>query len=388
MLAGVLSFTSCEKDDDSNPVLQKPTEFKLNTPSLANQVIDLDKSENVILTCTQPNYGFPIVAKYAVQVSLDEDFAAFRELDKNDYDTVRIDAKSSDIAVKLSELIAEKGQTEAGSPFVQAVYFRLRAYVTPLGSEDIIEGTEILSNVVKFNNMRFSWTLKPLELPETLYLTGAFSGWDWSKSVAMAQLHSNKYVLWHPVYIDGDGIKFNLNKEWDGNEQGFTNDYVTIDDVAGAGVKDNGGNLAVDNPGWYIVVISTRIEGRSYYYHVSLQAPDFWMIGTVTDMGDNAWDAMLNGWKLTVPTTADGDFVSPAFAANAASDSGVRCYAMVKGWDFASQQYIDPTWWKSEFMVFDGKIVYRGAGDDQERVAGSAGQKLYLNFSTDTGKIE
>jgi hypothetical protein len=39
-------------------------------------------------------------------------------------------------------------------------------------------------------------------------------------------------------------------------------------------------------------------------------------------------------------------------------------------------------------MVFDGKIVYRGAGDDQERVAGAAGQKLYLNFGNETGEIK
>ena len=45
-------------------------------------------------------------------------------------------------------------------------------------------------------------------------------------------------------------------------------------------------------------------------------------------------------------------------------------------------------WWKSEFMVFDDVIVYRGTGDDQDRVAGSVGQSLYLNFSKDTGEIK
>ena len=45
-------------------------------------------------------------------------------------------------------------------------------------------------------------------------------------------------------------------------------------------------------------------------------------------------------------------------------------------------------WWKSEFMVFDGKIVYRGTGGDQDRVMGSAGEKLYLNFGNETGEIK
>ena len=39
-------------------------------------------------------------------------------------------------------------------------------------------------------------------------------------------------------------------------------------------------------------------------------------------------------------------------------------------------------------MVFDGKLEYRGAGGDQDRVPVTAGQKLYINFTNDTGRIE
>ena len=79
-----------------------------------------------------------------------------------------------------------------------------------------------------------------------------------------------------------------------------------------------------------------------------------------------------------MPATKDGDFVSPAFAHAADSDSGLRAYVKIPGQD----------WWKSEFMVFGKKLVYRGAGDDQERVAVTAGQKMYVNFSNDTGDIK
>ena len=82
--------------------------------------------------------------------------------------------------------------------------------------------------------------------------------------------------------------------------------------------------------------------------------------------------------KLDIPTTLDGQFVSPAFAKSVpgGDGDGVRAYVKIEGFD----------WWKTEFMVFDGKIKYRGAGGDQDRVAGSAGQKLYLNFANDTGE--
>lgn len=45
-------------------------------------------------------------------------------------------------------------------------------------------------------------------------------------------------------------------------------------------------------------------------------------------------------------------------------------------------------WWHSEFVVLSDKIAYRATGGDQDRVAGSAGQKVYLNFSKGTGEIK
>lgn len=43
-------------------------------------------------------------------------------------------------------------------------------------------------------------------------------------------------------------------------------------------------------------------------------------------------------------------------------------------------------WWHTEFIFFDKKIAYRGAGGDQARIGNGAGQKVHLNFAT--GKAE
>ena len=45
-------------------------------------------------------------------------------------------------------------------------------------------------------------------------------------------------------------------------------------------------------------------------------------------------------------------------------------------------------WWKSEFNVFGGKIVFRGNGIDQDAVPVKAGQKAYLDFKNNTGEIK
>ncbi len=81
---------------------------------------------------------------------------------------------------------------------------------------------------------------------------------------------------------------------------------------------------------------------------------------------------------MTVPSTADGEFVSPAFVGASGEDPYLRVYVKIDSYD----------WWRSEFIVSGGKIVYRGNGGDQDRVTVSVGQKLYLNFTDETGRIE
>ena len=74
LFAGMLSFSSCESDRDSNPVLQEPTEFVLNVPAYVNTTYDLANSTSIELTCSQPDFGFTAPAVYAVQVALDQSF--------------------------------------------------------------------------------------------------------------------------------------------------------------------------------------------------------------------------------------------------------------------------------------------------------------------------
>lgn len=45
-------------------------------------------------------------------------------------------------------------------------------------------------------------------------------------------------------------------------------------------------------------------------------------------------------------------------------------------------------WWQTEFNVFDGKILFRGKGNDQDAVKVAAGQTVKLNFKDNTGSIQ
>lgn len=126
-------------------------------------------------------------------------------------------------------------------------------------------------------------------------------------------------------------------------------------------MADSGGNLKIANAGWYLLQVTNGATRE-----VKVLVPDVYLNGNTI----GSWDVPEAG-KFTVPTTADGEFVSPAFVA----DDEVRICVKLDGFD----------WWKTEFIVLDGKIEYRGKGGDQTRVRVTTGQKAYLNFTDGTG---
>ena len=373
LMMGMGLFVACATDNDSNPTIQPPTQFTVNTPVFANTLVDLANSKSIELTWSQPNYGFPLIANYDVEVATSQDMANAQKIE-----TVSGDPKAAVdagiLASTLTNMLLEEGKTEADFPMEIPVYFRVKAYVQTTAS-DVVENTTILSNVVALNKVRMVFSLPPVSTPDHLYLVGNFCGWDWSKSLKMVQCYDGANVFWHMVYIDDSGLKFNIEQAWDGGEVGFAGMHSVGGELADE-IIESGGNIASSNPGWYLMIVTCNVEGRDILYDVQFNKPEVWLMGTVTPT--QSWSEKEDGCMFSVPSTADGEFVSPAFANDAAADSGVRAYVKVPGFD----------WWKTEFMVFDGAIVYRGMGGDQERVAGSAGQKLYLNFTDETGEIK
>ena len=124
-------------------------------------------------------------------------------------------------------------------------------------------------------------------------------------------------------------------------------------------------------------MVTVTIEGRGYLYTVDFMEPAVYVFGAANG---GIWSADDN-WKFTVPTTGDGEFVSPALAVDCdgSEEKNLRlCVVLADNID----------WWKSEFIFFDGKITYRATGGDQERISCKAGEKVYLNFSTGEAYME
>ncbi len=367
-------MTACSDDNDSNPTIQSPTEFKLNTPALQNTPIDLANSSKIMLTCSQPNYSYTASVQYTVQVATDENMTDAVELSETST-SAKVAINASSLASALTNIFVEKGKTEADFPMDVKAYFRLKANIVT-SNGNVVEGTEILSNVVSLNKIHLLFSLPPVNLPSHVQIVGNFCDWDWAKSFDMVQVYGTDNTFWRLVYIDDSGIKLNTVAESNKSEVGYAG--ITVSGDCKDDIIDKDGNIASSKPGWYLVIVTTSVVNREIHYDVQFNKPTIWLIGPAAGSDDFAEEA--EGWSFTVPTTMDGEFVSPAFVGSvpAGTDKGVRMYVKIPGHD----------WWHSEFVVLDGKIKYRATGGDQDRVTGEVGQQVHLNFSKGTGEIK
>lgn len=367
-------MTACSDDNDSNPSIQTPTEFKLNTPALQDTPIDLANSSKIMLTCSQPNYGYTASVQYTVQVATDENMTDAVELSETST-SAKVAINAPSLASALTNIYVEKGKTEADFPMDVKAYFRLKAnIVTSNGT--VVEGTEILSNVVSLNEIHLLYSLPPVNLPSNVYVVGNFCDWDWAKSFDMVQVYGTDNTFWRLVYIDDSGIKLNTVAEWNKSEVGYAG--ISVSGDCKDDIIDKDGNIASSKPGWYLVIVTTSVVNREIHYDVQFNKPTIWLIGPAAGSDDFAEEA--EGWSFIVPATKDGEFVSPAFVGSvpAGTDKGVRMYVKIPGHE----------WWHSEFVPLDGKIKYRATGGDQDRAIGSVGQQVHLNFSKGTGEIK
>lgn len=211
------------------------------------------------------------------------------------------------------------------------------------------------------NHVVFDGEAAPVTGTGELYLTGSNYGWGSSCWIPMIPVNGTEDTFWRMIYLHADEqFKFAPYADW---KEDFGFGAADVNDTM-AGLCDEGGNFKATNAGWYLLKVVNPSSGKP---SVTVMAPEVYLIGaTIND----SWTIDEAG-KFEVPATDNGDFVSPAFTG--AGD--VRMCVTVAG---------AGDWWKSEFVGIDGKLEYRGNGDDQQRVSVAAGQKAYVNFTAGT----
>ena len=233
--------------------------------------------------------------------------------------------------------------------------------------------------IITVNMEKLTYEVK---LVPSLYLTGSAYNWGNEKEGGtwkqLIQYNGSKETYWTMIYFsEGELFKFSTQAAWV-DEFG---DQATIVDNAGSGIVAAGSdhNLKVGKAGWYLLRVTNGKERK-----LEVCKPEVYLVGDVIAGGWGAgWEdkAKTDANKFTAPTTKNGLFVSPKFA----NSGNLRMYV-----NFPDTGYKDPNnnWWKSEFNVIDGNIVFRGNGGDLQPVAVEANHQVELNFTTGKGEIK
>lgn len=371
-------FTACNTDNGSNPVLNEPDTFVLNTPVYAaNNVYDLKNASTLELACSQPDYGFPASTTYTVQVSLEANFkdatadakANYVALEST-YTTAKMNVVASELNSALLDLwTAAKGEAIAFPTDPISVYVRLKAAITDSG-----RGV-CYSNVINLPKVLGTKEASSLAPPKTLFVVGSMlNNWGlWKPMVAVTGLDGQ---FWTMIYFDANSeFKFGTKQ----NEYiGVTDKRLSITDKANAGVAGDD-NIKVTTAGWYIVYVKATVKNNDYAFAMTFYPGEVYLFGNSTG---GSW-AYTDTWKFTAPNAKDGNFVSPAMTASGEVRMCVKT---------------EVDWWRTEFTLYKGEIFYRenqaindswnaDKGSDYS-IQGAVGKVMQLNFTAGTGEIK
>lgn len=180
----VTAATSCK--EDTEPRLQEPTEFVLNTPPMALNTYLLSSTSGIDFTLSQPDYGLGVVPVYTIEISSTADFATSAVVEGS-YTTAAFTVPGEALALAICQLWGydspETFDAAARPVFVRAV-------------SDIanVSYARIVSNVIELRSVRPYFAVK---LPAKIYLIGQPQGWD---------INSGEMVLSEPENGIGSDI--------------------------------------------------------------------------------------------------------------------------------------------------------------------------------------
>lgn len=272
MALAVAGLTSCEADKD--PVLQEPTEFKVNTPPFVNQLYDLSPDGVMEITCSQPNYGLALAPTYTAEVSIYPDFGASLPAPdpekedaipysvlvpaNNPYSAV-MELPENAIAVAICEMrgITEEAQYTDEGP--RPLYIRVIAQVADQLS------TRIVSEPITFPQVQ-GYFASNVAVLDVLYTPGNSNGWSHDNSQQLASYEEGKYRGF--VYINGD-FKFTSAPNWDGVNYGSTGVDGELSDDGGAGNL----TLPAEGEGLYYAEVNTNDLSYTLTYISAVNIP-------------------------------------------------------------------------------------------------------------------
>ena len=381
-----LLFTSCDEDRDSNPTLDLShlaEGFVLNTPALAeNNTYDLKSAKNLVLTCSQPNYGdAPYAVRYYAQVSIDPAFVNDPTTTHTELSTYAENASNLEFnASEANDAIVSLFQAanpDTSVPEEMPIYVRLRGVISGTLNQTL---GETYSNVITLPSVKATYEAPDAKFTDNLFLIGSSIQTPWQSWKPIPKVFGLEGNYYGVIYLPAGG-EFKWGTE--NNDYRGINRLKKINDEAGAVISEGEEhNIKVANAGWYTLLFKGKIteDKKNIDWTLTVYKTQVCLIGAC--IGQTDW-GFADENALTPPDDPSGDWVSPAFAA------GSELRVAVKVGDI--------NWYSTEFTVHKGEVFWRmknmpnnwaeTMGSDYS-VTTTPGKKLYVNFDTNKAEVK
>jgi hypothetical protein len=340
----VFAFIACEKDEDMYKVLPIDQVTKPVLTAHENiAVTSLNYKDNTIFSWKSADFGTPTATEYSLYVKM------------GDYEPKLITSAFADSMnvtyLDIAKALYSMPDLEHKKDIL-AVDLDVDFY--------IVASIATVYETVQSNTITLKVNIDsqvPL-YPDNIYMIGnEFGSWDWNSErvVEMIPVNGHSGKFWAVRYFANpeNGFKWCNVKDWNG-------DFFSLGADEGFTTRD--GNAFVSTAGFYIVVVDYTVN------KITIEPAQVYGIGDC-----------FGGWDDgQYPFNADGSVMK--LTTSAAGDLRIYANATAAG--------VGGDWWRMEFVILNGKIVYRGTGNDQERFPVEAGKTVILDFNAGTGSIE
>lgn len=405
-------FTACT--DDTQPRLDAPTEFVLNTPAMANQTYifrDNDSYQNlndITFTVSQPNYGVATTPSYQMQIAKSvEDFEAWDAAEKSgdaDEDNAIVGSDELPLTQMLEFTTTSAVMEIPGDIFctgVNSLYgFDMDNYnhetvpvaVRVLATLDNAPQATIWSNIVNINVSSYV----PVKEPGKLYLIGQPSGWDINNDAMYIDETGIGTKIYHgTLFIPAGAFQFRFYSQlgdWESYSVGsqdddnpveikFKNDEYTGDVFMGKkkGDKLGKGSWKIENWAGGNVEFTINLKTMKIEMKVA-PGKKIYVVGT-----PNGWN--INGEDCALDETPAGSNIYSGTVSNAAGTLEFAIYKELGDWE---QNFIGPDGSGSFSLAsgpFSGKFADVKSNWKCEGFAGG-NVKITVDFNNSSIQVE
>ncbi|MBO4945730.1 MAG: SusE domain-containing protein [Muribaculaceae bacterium] len=166
-LIALIAVTATSCKEDTEPRLEKPTEFVLNTPAMAENTYILSADNGLDLSVSQANYGLGVVPVYTVEIAKSADFAEKQAVEGR-YTSAAFTVPGEALSLAMCMLWGYDSRENfdgSGRPL----------YVRVVSDIANVSYATITSNVVELKSVKPYFAVK---LPAKMWLIGQPQGWD------------------------------------------------------------------------------------------------------------------------------------------------------------------------------------------------------------------